>query len=100
MKTHDCPRALTDARWALIEPHLPPVRPGGRPRKTDMRDVVDAIFYILRTGCQWRYLPGDPPPKSTAWRYFDRWRRDAILSTIHATFPKRDGTAGKPYHPR
>jgi transposase len=100
MKTHDYPSDLTDAQWALIEPHLPPVRPGGRPRKTDMRDVVDAIFYILRTGCQWRYLPGDLPPKSTAWRYFDRWRRDGILDTIHDMFRKKVRTAEKPYHPR
>ena len=49
----------------MIEPHLPDY-PGGRPRKTDLRDVVDAVFYILRTGCQWRYLPKDFPPRSTA----------------------------------
>src|SRR3954469_547351 len=100
MKTHDYPSDLTDAQWALIEPHIPPVRPGGRPRKTDMRDVADAIFYILRTGCQWRYLPGDLPPKSTAWRYFDRWRRDGILDTIHDLLRKKVRTAEKPYHPR
>jgi transposase len=100
MKTHDYPSDLTDAQWALIEPHLPPVRPGGRPRKTDMRDVVDAIFYILRTGCQWRYLPGDLPPKSTVWRYFDRWRRDGILDAIHDPLRTKVRTAEKPYHPR
>src|SRR4051794_24520057 len=100
MKTHDYPSDLTDAQWALIEPHIPPVRPGGRPRKTDMRDVVDAIFYILRTGCQWRYLPGDLPPRSTAWRYFDRWRRDGFLDTIHDLLRKKVRTAEKPYHPR
>jgi transposase len=100
MKTHDYPSDLTDAQWALIEPHIPPVQPGGRPRKTDMRDVVDAIFYILRTGCQWRYLPGDLPPKSTVWRYFDRWRRDGILDAIHDPLRKKVRTAEKPYHPR
>jgi putative transposase len=100
MKTHDYPSDLTDAQWALIGPHIPPVRPGGRPRKTDMRDVIDAIFYILRTGCQWRYLPGDLPPKSTAWRYFDRWRRDGILDTVHDLLRKKVRTAEKPYHPR
>jgi putative transposase len=100
MDTHDYPSDVTDAQWALIEPHIPPVRPGGRPRKTDMRDVVDAIFYILRTGCQWRYLPGDLPPKSTVWRYFDRWRRDGILDTIHDRLRKKVRTAEKPYHPR
>lgn len=100
MKTHDYPSDLSDAQWALIEPHIPLVHPGGRPRKTDMRDVFDAILYILRTGCQWRYLPGDLPPKSTVWRYFDRWRRDGTLDTIHDLFRKKVRTAAKPYHPR
>ena len=71
MRALSYPSDLTDPQWRLIEPHLP-VYPGGRPRKTDLRDVVDAILYILRTGCQWRYLPKDFPPKSTVWRYFDR----------------------------
>ncbi len=62
---HHYPSDVTDEQWPLIEPHLPAARPGGRPRTTDMRDVLDAIFYILRTGCQWRYLPVDLPPKST-----------------------------------
>src|SRR3954453_13778982 len=83
MKTHDYPSDLTDEQWALIEPHLPDAPGDGRPRKTDPRDVLDAILYSLRTGCQWRYLPGDLPPKSTVWRYFDRWRRDGTLDTIH-----------------
>ena len=61
----------------------PPNGCGGRPRKTDVRDVLDAILYLLRTGCQWRYLPIDFPPKSTVWRYFDRWRRDGTLDRIH-----------------
>ena len=86
MATHHYPSDLTDAQWALIEPHLPPAPPGGRPRKTDVRDVVDAILYILRTGCQWRYLPSDLPPKSTVWRYFDRWRRDGTLEKKKGTF--------------
>src|SRR6188472_472707 len=100
MKTHDYPSDLADAQWALIEPHIPPGRPGGRPRKTDMRDVVDAIFYILRTGCQWRYLPGDFPPKSTVWRYFSRWRSDGTLDTIHDLLRRKVRTREKPYHPR
>ena len=79
MRFNHYPSDTSDAQWALIEPHLPPEPGGGRPRKTDMRDVFDAILYILRTGCQWRYLPVDFPPKSTVWRYFDRWRRDGTL---------------------
>ena len=97
---HHYPSDLTDARWALIEPHLPAEPGGGRPRETDMRDVVDAIFYLVRTGCQWRYLPGDFPPKSTTWRYFDAWRRDGTLDRIHDTLRRKVRTAEKPYHPR
>src|SRR5580704_13983187 len=78
MRTQSYPSDVTDAQWVLIEPHLP-VYPGGRPRKTDLRDVVDAIFYLVRTGCQWRYLPKDFPPKSTVWRYFDEWRYNGTL---------------------
>jgi len=100
MRTHHYPSDVTDAQWALIERHLPPVRPGGRPRKTDLRDVADAIFYILRTGCQWRYLPKDFPPKSTVWRYFDQWRRDGTLDKLHGLLRRKVRTAEKPYHPR
>jgi putative transposase len=100
MRTHHYPSDVTDAQWHLIEPHLPPEPGGGRPRKTQMRDVLDAIFYILRTGCQWRYLPSDLPPKSTVWRYFDRWRSDGTLDRIHDLLRKKVRTREKPYHPR
>ena len=100
MRTEHYPSDVTDEQWALIEPHLPAARPGGRPRKTDMRDVVDAVFYILRTGCQWRYLPIDFPPRSTVWRYFDEWRHDGTLDTIHDTLRKKVRAAEKPYAPR
>jgi putative transposase len=70
MRTPKYPSDLTDEQWALVE-SLIPVCPGGRPRKTAMHDVLDAIFYLLRMGCQWRYLPKDFPPKSTVWGYFD-----------------------------
>ena len=82
MRANKYPSDVTDAQWRLIE-RLIPVYPGGRPRKTDLRDVVDAIFYVLRTGCQWRYLPKDFPPKSTVWRYFDEWRHNGTLEDIH-----------------
>ena len=100
MRTQSYPSDISDAQWALIEPHIPPVHPGGRPRKTDLRDVVDAIFYILRTGCQWRYLPKDFPPKSTVWRYFDQWRHDGTWETIHDLLRRRVRTMEKPYQPR
>ncbi len=99
MRTRAYPSDITDAQWALFEPHIP-VYPGGRPRKTNLRDVVNAIFYILRTGCQWRYLPKDFPPKSTVWRYFDEWRHNGTLDTIHDLLRKKVRTEEKPYAPR
>ncbi len=99
MSTQPYPSDVTDAQWALIAPHIP-VYPGGRPRKTDPRDVVDAVFYILRTGCQWRYLPIDFPPQSTVWRYFDQWRHNGTLDTIHDLLRRKVRTAEKPYHSR
>src|ERR1700693_3665250 len=99
MRLHHYPSDVTDAQWALIEPHIP-VYPGGRPRKTDTRDVVDAVFYVLRTGCQWRYLPKDFPPKSTVWRYFDEWRHNGTLDTLHDLLRTKVRTQEKPYKPR
>jgi len=99
MSTHHSPSDITDAQWALIPPHIP-VYPGGRPRKTNTRDVVDAIFSILRMGCHWRYLPGDFPPKSTVWRDFDEWRHNGILDTIRDLHRRKVHAAEKPDHPR
>jgi putative transposase len=99
MRTQSYPSDITDAQWALIEPQLP-VYPGGRPRTTDLRDVVNAIFYLLRTGCQWRYLPRDFPPKSTVWRYFDEWRHNGTLDTIHDRLRTKVRAQAKPYSPR
>jgi putative transposase len=99
MRTQSYPSDVTDPQWPLIEPHIP-VYPGGRPRTTNLRDVVDAIFYILRTGCPWRYLPKDFPPKSTVWRYFDEWRHNGTLDTIHDLLRRQVRTQAKPYAPR
>src|SRR5436190_4829409 len=99
MRSHTYPSDVTDEQWALIEP-LIPVYPGGRPRKTDVRDVLDAILYLLRTGCQWRYLPKDFPPRSTVWRYFDQWRHNGTLDNIHDALRKKVRTQEKPYQPR
>jgi transposase len=99
MRTQSYPSDVTGEQWALIEPHIP-VYPGGRPRTTDLRDVVDAIFYILRTGCQWRYLPKDFPPKSTTWRYFNEWRHNGTLEVIHDRLRTSVRAAEKPYSPR
>ena len=73
---------MTDREWALIAPLLSPARPQGRPRKTDLREVVNAILYMASTGCQWRMLPSDLPPPSTVQRYFYDWRDSGLLHTI------------------
>jgi putative transposase len=99
MRTQSYPSDVTDGQWALLEPHIP-VYPGGRPRTTHLRDVVDAVLYVLRTGCQWRYLPKDFPPKSTVWRYFDEWRHNGTLDAIHDRLRTKVRTAEKPYSPR
>src|SRR5437660_12827622 len=70
------PSDLTDARWAVIEPLIPRAWPGGRPRAADMREVVNAIFYLTREGCTWRALPHDFPPWKTVYNYFEAWKRD------------------------
>jgi len=99
MRTDAYPSDVTDEQWALIEP-LIPVYPGGRPRKTKVRDVLDAILYMLRTGCQWRYLPKDFPPRSTVWRYFDDWRHTGTLDDIHDRLRTKCRTQEKPHQPR
>ncbi len=77
------PSDLTDAEWALIEPMIPPARRGGRPRDVNVREVLNGIFYVLWTGCQWSALPKDLPPKSTAHHYFMLWDWDGTLERIH-----------------
>ena len=74
---------LTDAEFALVEPRLPPPCRLGRPRTTDLRAVLDAIFYLLRTGCQWAMLPKGFPPKSTVFGYFRRWWQDGTLLGLY-----------------
>jgi transposase len=99
MRTPTYPSDVTDEQWALIKPRLP-VRPGGRPRKVDLRAVLDAILYVQRTGCQWRYLPTDFPPKSTAWYYFGQWRRDGTIDAIDDALRTKVRAVEKPYSPR
>ncbi len=77
------PSDLTDQEWAILEPLIPPAKPGGRPRSVEMRAVINAIFYVDRTGCQWRALPHEFPPWSTVWTYFRTWRNDGTWERIH-----------------
>jgi len=76
------PSDLTDARWELIAPLLPPAKQGGRPRTVNLREVVNTILYLNRTGCQWDMLPHDLEPKSTAYEYFSQWRDDGTMTRI------------------
>lgn len=77
------PSDLTDAEWALVAPLIPPAKHGGRKRTVDVREVLNAIFYVLSTGCQWNALPSDLPPKSTVYDYLDLWEWDGTLERIH-----------------
>src|SRR3954466_5767594 len=77
------PSDMTDREWAVIAPLLPPAKAGGRPRKTDLRAVMDAILYIASGGCQWRMLPRDFPPRSTVQGYFYRWRDSRLWEAIN-----------------
>src|SRR3974377_1135925 len=77
------PSDLTDDEWAYVEPLIPPARRGGGKRRTDMRAVMNGVMYILSTGCQWRYIPKDFPPRSTLHDYFTWWHCDGTLDRIH-----------------
>ena len=79
------PSDLSDAEWALVAPMIPPARHGGRKRSVDVREVLNGIFYVLWTGCQWKALPKDLPPKSTVYDYLDLWNWDGTLERIHYT---------------
>jgi transposase len=74
---------LSDAEWALVAPMIPPGRRGGRRRGVNVREVLNAIFYVLWTGCQWKALPKDFPPKSTVHHYLTLWDWDGTLERIH-----------------
>jgi len=77
------PSDLTDEEWALVKPLIPPAKRGGNKRHVDERAIVDGLMYILSTGCQWRPLPKDLPPRSTVHDYFDLWSWDGTLDRIH-----------------
>ena len=88
------PSDVTDDEWALIEPHLPPERNRSR------REILNAILYVLTTGCQWRQLPKDLPPKSTVHDYFVEWQCDGTLLRIHhALYMQARELAGKEASP-
>ena len=77
------PSDVTDEEWELIVPLIPPGKSGGGKRTVIMREVVNGLMYVLSTGCQWRAIPKDLPPKSTVYDYFDLWTYDGTLQRIH-----------------
>src|SRR5215210_6080286 len=83
------PSDLTDAQWTILEPLIPPAKPGGRRREGDMREVSNGILYILRTGAGWRHLPHDFPPHQTVYEYDNAWRKDGTWTTIHTALRER-----------
>lgn len=95
------PSNLTDEEWARLEPLIPAATPGGRPRKTDMRAAINALLYLLRTGCPWRYLPRDGfPPRSTVYNIFRKFQRDgaweSIWAELHMALRERLGREASP----
>ena len=74
---------VSDQEWQLIEPLIPPAKAGGRPRTVNIRAIMNAIFYVVRTGCQWRLLPHDFPAWGTVHYYYRRWRIEGTLFKIH-----------------
>jgi len=83
------PSDLSDEQWAILEPLLPAPVKAGAPRKTDLREVVDAIFYVLSTGCAWSALPHEFPPEGTVRDYFHQWRRNGLWQRVHDTLRRR-----------
>jgi transposase len=77
------PSDLTDVEWGFVRPLIPPARRGGGKRRVSIREVMNGLMYVLSTGCQWRAIPKDFPPKSTVYGYFDLWTYDGTLERIH-----------------
>jgi putative transposase len=87
--SHPYPSDLSDREWEILAPLIPPAKPGGRPRKWPMQKILNAVFYVLRSGCQWRLLPRDFPPWSTVHHYFRMWRLDGTWEKINAVLRER-----------
>jgi len=95
------PSDLTDAQWEVIQPLIPPAKPGGRPRTVAMREVLNTLFYKARTSCQWDYLPHDLLPKSTVRDYFEAWQADGTWQTfLDALRPQVRQAEGRDPTPR
>ncbi len=83
------PSDVTDAEWAILEPLIPAVKPGGRPEEIERREIVNGILYVLRSGCPWRMLPHDLPNWSTVYLYFREWKRAGIWEQVNAALRRQ-----------
>lgn len=83
------PTDLTDEQWAILVPMIPAGHKTGRPRKADMREVMNGILYLLRAGCAWRHLPHDFPPYRMVFYYFTKWRKCGVWKKIHDKLHER-----------
>lgn len=82
------PTDLTDQEWRILELFVPPIKSGGRPAQHSRRDILNAILYVLRSGCQWRMLPHDLPKWQTVYTYYRNWRLDGSWTRIHEALRK------------
>jgi putative transposase len=80
---------MTDEEWVIVEPLVPQPLPGGRPPKWPRREILNAILYVLKTGCAWHLLPHDFPPYSTVFWYFRRWRKDGTWEKLNTALRER-----------
>ncbi len=83
------PSDLSDAEWAVLEPLMPPRHARGRPRETSLREVLNGLRFLLRTGCAWDYLPHDLPPSDTVYGYMRQWQADGTWDRIHNTLREK-----------
>jgi len=94
------PSDVTDEQWTILKRLIPPARPGGRPRSVDLRQVVNAIFYLTRSGCSWRMLPRDFPPWKTVYNYFEAWKLDGtwknLVASLREAVRQREGREPTP----
>src|SRR3954451_24588982 len=88
MRKH-CPTDLSDAEWNYLEPHMPAPNGHGRPRTHSLREILNAIFYLLKSGCRWRLLPHDFPRWPTVYHYFRKWRLDGTWERINHALRER-----------
>lgn len=81
--TKSYPTNLTDKQWQILQLLIPPAKPGGRRRSVEMRAILNAVFYLLLSGCAWRMLPRDLPPYKTVYHYFRQWRIEGVWQRLN-----------------